>query len=146
MRYKQPIAQWRAAATYVCSIRCWLCTTATGLSVPLQCRCLMSSLMNRTEVRYTETLRNSGTMLAETRILLLAWRLGEDRAAFEERVLREDLLGRATARRVHDMVRIFMLRFLTPVDAPAQHLRTLLAADTPRQLFTDLVFYYTVRR
>jgi hypothetical protein len=38
-----------------------------------------------------------------------------------KRVVREDLLGHATARRVRDIVRVFTLRFLTPTDAPARH-------------------------
>ena len=72
---------------------------------------------------YTQALSKGGALLPETRTLLCAWRPGEPGAEFANRVLREDLLGHATARRVLDIVRVFTLRFLTPTDAPARHLR-----------------------
>src|SRR5260370_14116393 len=75
--------------------------------------------------------------------MVQAWNSGEVNGAFAERVLREDLLGRATARRVLDIVRVFTLRFLTPSDAPARHLRSLVVNDASRQIFNDVVFYYT---
>ena len=94
-------------------------------------------------VMYTQALSKGGALLAETRILVQAWHPGEPNAAFAERVLREDLLGRATARRVLDIVRVFTLRFLTSSDAPARHLRRLVVNDASRQIFNDVVFYYT---
>jgi bacteriophage exclusion system BrxA-like protein len=94
-------------------------------------------------VTYTQALSKGGALLAETRILVQAWHPGEPNAAFAERVLREDLLGRATARRVLDIVRVFTLRFLTPSDVPARHLRRLVVNDASRQIFNDVVFYYT---
>src|SRR5712692_10164781 len=94
-------------------------------------------------VMYTQALSKGGALLAETRMLVQAWRPDEPNAALAERVLREDLLGRATARRVLDIVRVFTLRFLTPSDAPARHLRHLAVNDASRQIFNDVVFYYT---
>jgi hypothetical protein len=94
-------------------------------------------------VQYTQALAKGGALLAETRVLAAAWQPGESGQDFAQRVLRENLLGRSTARRVLDIVRVFTLRFLQPSDAPAQHLRTLATRDAPRQLFSDLVFYYT---
>lgn len=96
-------------------------------------------------VTYTQALAKGGALLAETRALLLAWQPGEAITAFGERVLREDVLGRATAHRVKDIVRVFARRFLTPTDAPARCLRRLALGQTPRQVFSDLVFYYTAR-
>jgi hypothetical protein len=94
-------------------------------------------------VMYTQALSKGGALLAETRILVQAWHPGEPNDAFAERVLRGDLLGRATARRVLDIVRVFTLRFLSPSDAPARHLRHLVVNDASRQIFNDVVFYYT---
>lgn len=94
-------------------------------------------------VTYTQALSRGGALLEETRILLRAWQPSEPFAAFTERVLRGDLLGRATARRVSDIVRVFTTRFLMPSDAPARHLRYFVVKDAPRQIFSDLVFYYT---
>lgn len=98
------------------------------------------------EVRYTQALAKGGALLAETRALLQAWQPGESGAAFAERVLREDVLGRATAHRVRDLVRVCRLRFLQPDDTPARHLQQLLAPGTPRQVFSDVVLYYTARQ
>jgi hypothetical protein len=39
--------------------------------------------------------------------MLEAWQPGEATAVFAERVLREDVLGRATAHRVQDILRVF---------------------------------------
>jgi len=97
-------------------------------------------------VTYTQALAKGGALLRETRALLQVWEPGESGAAFAERVLREDVLGRATAHRVLDIVRVFSLRFLTPTDAPARHLRRLMSEGAPRQIFTDLVFYFTARQ
>jgi Putative inner membrane protein (DUF1819) len=94
-------------------------------------------------VTYTQALSRGGALLDETRLLLRAWQPGESFAALTERVRREDTLGRATARRVSDIVRVFTTRFLTPSDAPARHLRDLVVKNAPRQIFGDLVFYYT---
>jgi hypothetical protein len=95
------------------------------------------------DVTYTQALSKGGSLLAETRILVQAWHPGEPNNAFAERVLQEDLLGRATARRVLDIVRVFTLRFLTPTDAPVRHLRRLIENNESRQIFNDVVFYYT---
>lgn len=95
---------------------------------------------------YTQALAKGGALLPETRTLLQSWRPGEPGADFGERVLHDDILGRSTARRVLDIVRVFTLRFLTPTDAPARHLRRLIADTVPRQVYSDLVFYYTARR
>jgi hypothetical protein len=99
-----------------------------------------------TDTLYTQALAKGGALLPETRILLQHWRPDESSADFGERVLRDDILGRATARRVLDIVRVFTLRFLTPIDAPARHLQRLIADTVPRQVYSDLVFYYTARR
>jgi BrxA len=106
----------------------------------------MTVEMEKQGLQYTQALAKGGALLAETRILLQAWRPGEENAAFGERILREDLLGRATARRVLDIVRVFTLRFLTPTDAPARCLQALVAGNAPRELYSDLVFYYTALR
>lgn len=106
----------------------------------------MSASLSDTGTQYTQALAKGSALLSETRILLQAWRPDEDSAAFSQRVLRDNLLGRVTARRVLDIVRVFTLRFLTPSDAPARHLQILVSGNAPRQLYSDLVFYYTAQR
>jgi hypothetical protein len=99
----------------------------------------------RTHVTYTQALAKGGALLAETRILLEAWQPGEPAAAFTDRVLKTDVLGRLTATRTADILRVFSNRFLSPTDAPARHLHTLVSSETPGQMYKDLVFHYTAQ-
>lgn len=94
---------------------------------------------------YTQALTRGGALLSEMRALLSAWQPGESAADFRRRAHAEDLLGKATARTVEDYLLAFSRRFLLPSDAAARHLRRILAGSPPRQLFVDLVFYYTTR-
>lgn len=95
---------------------------------------------------YTQALAKGGALLPETRSLLRAWRPDESRGEFTERVLRDDVLGRVTAHRVRDLVRVFTLRFLQPDDTAARHLQRCVEPDAPRQVFSDLVFFYTAQQ
>src|ERR1700682_4141232 len=97
------------------------------------------------DVTYTQMLSQGGALLAETKVLVRAWKPGEPFGTFTERVLSEDMLGRATASRVQNIVRVFISRFLTPNDTPSRHLCYFSSKDTTRQTFTDLVFYYTAQ-
>ncbi len=106
----------------------------------------MTTLGTAPAAVYTQALAKGGALLPETRILLKTWQPGETGAALGERVLREDTLGRATARRVLDIVRVFTLRFLAPDDAPARHLKRLVARDSVGQIFSDLVLFYTTQQ
>ncbi len=103
----------------------------------------MSVAVNRTIVHYTLGLSKGGALLPETRTLAHTWQVGEPSTTFAERVLREDVLGKVTARRVLDIVRVFTLRYLQPTDTPARHLKLLLDPGVPGQVFTDTAFYYT---
>jgi hypothetical protein len=96
--------------------------------------------------QYTQALSKGGALLAEMHVLARIWQPGESETTFAHRVLAENILGRATARRVLDIVHVFALRFLQPTDAAARHLHTLVCGAAPRQVFSDLVFYYTARR
>lgn len=96
--------------------------------------------------RYTQALSKGGSLLDETRILLEQWSPGESEAELAERVLGGDVLGKATARRVLDIVRVFTLRFLTPDDTPARHLKHLVEHGASGRMVTDLMLFYTLRR
>lgn len=97
-------------------------------------------------VQYTQALAKGGALLTETRLLLDAWQPGESEGELAQRALDQDLLGRATARRVLDIVRVFALRFLTPDDRPARHLKVLASRASDLQPFSDLVLFYTAGR
>ncbi len=97
-------------------------------------------------VMFTQMLAKGGVMLTETRVLLSHWQPGETEAELTARAVRDDLLGAATSSRVRNIVSVFAMRYLRPDDAPARHLKRLIAGNASAQLFTDLVFYYTARR
>lgn len=98
------------------------------------------------KVTYTQALAKGGALLPETRALLQAWQPDEPYAVFAERVLREDVLGRATAHRVKDILRVFNRRYLVPSDVPARRLKRLISFPATRQMFSDLVFFYTAQQ
>lgn len=96
---------------------------------------------------YGMWISKGGALLSETRILLEAWEPGETAAALARRVISTDLLGRSTAQRARDIVtRVFGPRYLSPTDAPARHLKRIIAGNAPRQLYTDLLLLYTAQR
>lgn len=62
---------------------------------------------------YTSRVIKGSALLSECRELLRTWRPGETPAELEARVLEQDLLGKDTAQRVHDLVRqVFARRYL----------------------------------
>jgi hypothetical protein len=60
--------------------------------------------------------------------------------------LESDRLGRATSRRVRDIVRVFAQRYLLPDDQAARHLKSLNAGRCSRQVIVDLALLYTAMR
>lgn len=104
-----------------------------------------ASIENDSE-RYTQALSKGGSLLNETRILLEHWTPGESEQELAERVLQGDVLGKATARRVLDIVRVFTLRYLTPDDDPARHLKYLVEHGASGRMIADLMLFYSLRR
>ena len=100
----------------------------------------------RTGPRYTSALCKGAALVDETQALVQHWTPGEQIDHFVERVLSDNLLGRATARRTKDIARrVFARRFLAPTDAPARHLKELLDNGLPRKVFAEVLFLYTAR-
>lgn len=95
---------------------------------------------------YTIAICKGSALLDETRALFRAWQPGESLSAFDARVLREDILGKATAYRARDIVRrVFARRFLQPDDRPARQLKRLLEALPPGAWFGDLCLLCAAR-
>ncbi len=81
-----------------------------------------------TVATYTSRSLKGTALLAETGVLLRAWRPGESGPDLRRRVLAEDLLGKSTAKRAEDVVDlVFARRFLGAGGAPAVHLQAMLA-------------------
>ena len=84
--------------------------------------------------------------MEEMKTLLRAWLPNESIGDFQSRVLREDLLGRATAYRVKDIVRrVFARRLMVPDTQPAFRLKRLLNAGKSR-VVSDLLLLYSTRQ
>jgi len=105
------------------------------------------SLAQREKRPYTVTGLTKGTpSLDEIQTLLLSWRPNESPADFAERVRREGILTKQTARRVRDLVRrIFRPWFLKPDDRAVRWLKTFVEADGDRRALNELVFLYKAR-
>ncbi|MCC6521361.1 MAG: DUF1819 family protein [Polyangiaceae bacterium] len=95
---------------------------------------------------YTARAIKGTALLEETRALLRAWRPGESAGAFRDRVRAEDLLGKATAARSDDVVRVaFAGRLLADGDEPAVSLRHLLASRKSGPWFSQLCLLFAAR-
>lgn len=107
----------------------------------------MNSMVTNHEADpYTIRVSKGAALITETRLLLQEWKSGEDINAFAERVLALDLLGKATARRVRDIVqRCFAPRYLAPPGCPARFLKRLLENHICGDWFRDLCLIYTAR-
>ena len=96
--------------------------------------------------RYTARAIKGTALLDEMRALLRAWRPGETSAAFRARVGAEDLLGKATASRRDDLVRlVFEPRFLAADQEPAASMRRLLSSRGSGPWFSQLCLLAAAR-
>jgi len=95
---------------------------------------------------YTIAICKGAALLQETRTLLRHWHFGEPPEAFVRRVEREGILGKATARRVQDIVRrVFVPRYLKPDDRAARVMKTALESNLQPAVFKELVLLYSAR-
>lgn len=108
---------------------------------------MITLLAQREKRPYTVTGLTKGTpSLDEIQMLLLSWRPDESPVDFAERVRREGILTKQTARRVRDMVlELFRPWFLKPDDRAARWLKTFVEADGDRQALNEMVFLYKAR-
>jgi hypothetical protein len=80
------------------------------------------------------------------KVLLNAWRPDEAVDGFCDRVVRDGIIDKATARRARDVARrVFANRFLLPEDYPARHMKQLLESGAASGLISDLAMLFTAR-
>lgn len=95
---------------------------------------------------YTIRTSKGAALISESRALLRAWKPGETASQLSDRALQEDLLGKATARRVKDLVqRVFAPRYLQPEGPPARYLKALVEHLSAGDWFRDLCLLHTAR-
>ncbi len=106
-----------------------------------------TSLAQREKRPYTVTGLTKGTpSLDEIQTLLSYWRSNESPNDFADRVQRDGILTKQTARRVRDLVvRIFRPWFLQPDDRAACWLKAFVEASGDRRALNELVFLYKAR-
>lgn len=95
--------------------------------------------------RYSIAICKGSALIDETAALLRSWIPGESLDEFTERVIAEDVLGKATYQRVRDIVRrVFAPRYLRPTDEPARHMKRLLESFG-RDAIRDAALIYSSR-
>jgi len=103
-------------------------------------------MSERAQQHYTRAISKGSALVDEMKLLLRAWRPGEPVDEFCERVVREGIVDKATARRAHDLARrVFANRFLLPDDRPARFTKHLLESGASSRLIADLAMLYTAR-
>jgi len=99
-----------------------------------------------TDVIYTADLSKGQGLIPETMALLRCWQPGMDVSQLKELVLREGVIGRATALRVNDIVgRIFNVRYLADGGASAGKMKLLLDLGTTERDLSQLLFLHAAR-
>lgn len=97
-------------------------------------------------ITYNSDLLKSTGLVQETLVLLNAYVPGQTKEAFSQEVLSADLLGKATQRRVDDIIRsVFFKRYIAPGEEVAGALNVLSANQVGMDVLTQLFFVYTSR-
>lgn len=97
--------------------------------------------------RYTSAVCKGSGLLDDMKSLLRVWEPGESAFAFRDRVHREGILGKATAKRADDVVcKVFAPRFLGDASRPALLLKRLLDGRNGSRAFSDLCLLYAARQ
>ena len=95
---------------------------------------------------YTADLSKGQGQIPETMALLRCWEPGISVSAFKDKVLREGVIGRATALRVNDIVgRIFSVRFLADEGRPARWMKQLIELGGTERNLSQLFFLHAAR-
>lgn len=103
-------------------------------------------MSERAQTQYTIAISKGSALVDEMKVLLTAWQPGEPVDGFCDRVVRDGIIGKGTARRARDVVRrVFANRFLLPEDYPARHMKRLMESGASSRLIADLAMLFTAR-
>ncbi len=99
-----------------------------------------------TNRKYTTALAKGQGIIEETLALLSIWEPGMTPKQLADRAVKEGVLGRATAKRVRDLVfEAFAPRYLVDSSRPARYLKMLLKAGATPTILNQLFLIYTAR-
>jgi len=99
-----------------------------------------------TNRKYTTALAKGQGIIEETLALLGIWEPGMTPKQLADRAVKEGVLGRATAKRVRDLViEAFVPRYLVNSARPAAYLMALLGAGATPKMLNQVFLIYTAR-
>jgi hypothetical protein len=93
---------------------------------------------------YTSRIIKASALIADTKALLAEWDLGQSAADNLERARRQNIFGKASRKRVEDILRIFRQRYFDDRDVGAA-LVTLTQNGAPAQWIDPLLYFFSAQ-
>ncbi len=93
---------------------------------------------------YTSRIIKASALIADTKVLLGEWNLSQSVAENLNRARRENIFGKASRRRVKDILRIFRQRYFDDSDIGGA-LVTLAQGDAPAQWLDSLLYFFAAQ-
>ena len=93
---------------------------------------------------YTSRIIKASALIPDTKVLLAEWNLGRSVAENLDRARRENVFGKASRRRVSDILSIFRQRYFDDTDIGTA-LVTLVRAGTPAQWVDPLLYFFSAQ-
>jgi hypothetical protein len=93
---------------------------------------------------YTSRIIKASALIADTKVLLAEWDLERSVAENLDRARRENIFGKASRKRVEDILTIFRQRYFDDADVGTA-LVTLVQGDAPAQWLDPLLYFYAAQ-
>lgn len=104
----------------------------------------MKTLSEPPEPIYTSRIIKASALIADTKLLLSEWKLDRPVADNLERVRRENIFGKASRKRIEDILRIFRQRYFDNPDVGTA-LVTLTQNGAPAQWIDPLLYFFAAQ-
>jgi hypothetical protein len=104
----------------------------------------VSDLTQSPESIYTSRIIKASALIADTRLLLAEWDLGQPVADNLERARRENIFGKASRKRVEDILLIFRQRYFDDADVGTA-LVTLVQGGAPAVWLDPLLYFFAAQ-
>ncbi len=104
----------------------------------------MKNLTESPEPIYSSRIIKASALIADTKVLLAEWDLGSSAAENLDRARRENIFGKASRRRVRDILKIFRQRYFDDADVGTA-LVTLTQTGAPAQWINPLLYFFSAQ-
>lgn len=101
-------------------------------------------LIESPEPIYTSRIIKASALIADTKVLLAEWDLGQSVAENLDRARRENIFGKASRKRVEDILTIFRQRYFDDADVGTA-LVTLTQSGAPAQWMDPLLYFFSAQ-